>query len=181
MGTEELLVVGRVARPHGVRGQVIVNPETDFPDQRYRVDEVLLVLEARSEAPVPRRILSVRFHQGRPILQLEGVESMTEAERLAGAELRLPAAGLGTLPEGTFHHHALIGCEVHDRAGILLGRVHAVEGPMERSRLVVNGERGEIQIPMTSGICISIEPEAGRIVVDPPEGLVELNVPSRPS
>jgi 16S rRNA processing protein RimM len=176
----EPLVVGRVARPHGLRGQVIVNSETDFPDERFRVGEVLLVANAGTET-TPRRILSVRFHQGRPILELEGIQSMSDAERLAGAELRLPAAAIGQLPEGTFHHHELIGCEVRDRSDVLLGRVSAVEGPMERSRLVVQGRRGEIQIPMTADICVSVDPAASRIVVDPPEGLLELNITSRSS
>jgi 16S rRNA processing protein RimM len=181
MATDELVVVGRVARPHGIRGHVIVNPETDFLDQRYRAGEVLYVTGGGGGEPVPRRIVSVRFHQRRPILELEGIESVSDAERLAGAALQLPAAALGRLPEGTFYHHELIGCEVRDRSDVVLGRVRAVEGPMERSRLVVQGERGEIQIPMTAGICISVDPVAGRIVVDPPEGLVELNVTSRPS
>ena len=173
-------VVGRVARPHGIRGHVIVNPETDFLEQRFRVGEALLVARPGAEA-VSRRILSVRFHQGRPILELEGIASMSEAEILAGSELRLPAAAVGRLPEGTFHHHELIGCEVRDRSDALLGRVSSVEGPMERSRLVVQGQRGEIQIPMTANICISIDPAASRIVVDPPEGLLDLNITSRSS
>jgi 16S rRNA processing protein RimM len=177
MATDDF-VVGRVARPHGIRGHVIVNPETDFLEQRFRVGEVLLVARPGAE-PVSRRILSVRFHQGRPILELEGIASMSEAEILAGSELRFPAAAVGRLPEGTFHHHELIGCEVRDRSDRLLGRVSSVEGPMERSRLVVQGERGEIQIPMTANFCISIDPAASRIVVDPPEGLLDLNVTSR--
>jgi len=179
MATDDF-VVGRVARPHGIRGHVIVNPETDFLEQRFRVGEVLLVARPGAE-PVSRRILSVRFHQGRPILELEGIASMSEAEILAGSELRLPAAAVGRLPEGTFHHHELIGCEVRDRSDALLGRVSSVEGPMERSRLVVQGQRGEIQIPMTAHICISIDPAASRIVVDPPEGLLDLNITSRSS
>jgi 16S rRNA processing protein RimM len=182
MATDEWLMVGRVARPHGIRGHVIVNPETDFLDQRYRAGEVLFVVAsgAGNGTPVPRRILSVRFHQRRPILELEGIGSMSDAEGLAGAELRLPVASLGRLPDGTYHHHELIGCEVRDLAEVLLGRVRAVEGPMERSRLVVEGERGEIQIPMTAGICVSVDPAAGRIVVNPPAGLLELNATSRP-
>jgi 16S rRNA processing protein RimM len=176
--TTDDLVVGRVARAHGIRGQIIVNPETDFPEQRFRVGEVLLLAPAGGD-PVARRIISVRFHQGRPILGLEGFDSMSEAETLAGWELRLPAAAVGRLPEGTFHHHELIGCEVRDRADALIGRVSAVEGPMERSRLVVAGARGEIQIPLTAEICISVDPSTARIVVDPPEGLLDLNVTSR--
>jgi 16S rRNA processing protein RimM len=128
---------------------------------------------------VKRRITSVRFHQGRPILGLDGIGTISEAEVLAGSELRLPAEAVGPLPEGTFHHHDLVGCEVRDRSDALIGRVAAVEGPMERSRLVVEGTRGEIQIPMTADICISVDPTAGLIVVDPPEGLLDLNVTSR--
>jgi 16S rRNA processing protein RimM len=148
MATDDLMI-GRVARPHGIRGHVIVNPETDFPQERFRAGEVLLVVASDAE-PVSRRILSVRFHQGRPILELDGIRSISEAEILAGSELRVPAAAVGRLPEGTFHHHELIGCEVRDRSDVLVGRVRAVEGPMERSRLVIQGERGEIQIPMTA-------------------------------
>jgi 16S rRNA processing protein RimM len=177
MTTDDLLV-GRVARAHGIRGQVIVNPETDFPEQRFRVGEELLV-GAPGREPARKRITSVRFHQGRPILGFDGIASMSEAEVLAGWELRLPAAAVGRLPEGTFHHHELVGCEVRDRSDALVGRVIAVEGPMERSRLVVEGARGEIQIPMTADICISIDPAASRIVVNPPEGLLDLNVTSR--
>src|SRR4030095_4425774 len=92
MATDDL-VVGRVARPHGIRGHVIVNPETDFPGERFRAGEVLLLSRAGMD-PIPYRILSVRFHQGRPILELEGVGSISEAELLAGAELRLPAASV---------------------------------------------------------------------------------------
>jgi 16S rRNA processing protein RimM len=83
------------------------------------------------------------------------------------------------LPAGTFYHHDLVGCEVTDRAGVALGVVTAVEGPMERSRLVIQGRRGEIQIPLTDAFCVSIDPAGRRIVVDPPDGLVELNETGR--
>ena len=110
--------------------------------------EVLLVGAAGAE-PVPRRILSVRFHQRRPILGARGdrVDVGGREPRGLGTST-CPQQRLGRLPEGTFHHHELIGCEVRDRSDALLGRVSSVEGPMERSRLVVEGQRGEIQIPL---------------------------------
>jgi 16S rRNA processing protein RimM len=174
MADDDLIVVGRVARAHGNRGQVIVNPETDFPGERFRPGVVLLVL-AGDGTPVPRRVTAARFHQGRPIIALDGIETMSDAEALAGAELRLTASELGELPAGTFRHYELIGCEVLNTSQVLLGRVTAVEGPMERSRLIVAGARGEIQVPLIEGICVSVDPAAGRIVIDPPEGLIELN------
>jgi 16S rRNA processing protein RimM len=168
---EDLIVVGRVARAHGNKGQVIVNLETDFPDDRFRVGEVVLV----GPAAVPRTIRSVRFHQGRPVVSLEGIESMDEAEALAGTDLKVPAAALAALPAGTFYHHDLIGCEVRDMAAHTIGKVTGVEGPMEMSRLVVQGARGEVLIPLVAEICVHINPPAREIVINPPEGLLELN------
>ena len=98
MTDEDAVVVGRVARAHGDRGHVIVNPETDFPGERYSVGTVLLV----GSGGRCRRITAARFHQGRPVIGLEGIESMSDAERLAGAELRLPAAGSASCRPGRF-------------------------------------------------------------------------------
>lgn len=168
---DDLLLVGRVARTHGNKGQVIVNPETDFPDRRFREGQTLLV--GPEAAAVPRRILEVRFHQGRPILALEGIGSMNEAEELAGAELWMPAADIEPLPENTFYRHELVGCEVWDTHDRLVGRVAGVEGPLERSHLVVKGRGGEVMIPMVAGM-VTVDLAAKKIVVDPPEGLLDL-------
>jgi 16S rRNA processing protein RimM len=178
-GDDDWLLVGRVARAHGNRGQVIVNPETDFPDERFKAGGVLLV--GSGAEPQPRRIREVRFHQGRPILALDGVETMDEAEALAGAELRVEASTLGPLPEGTFYRHDLVGCEVRDTRGHVIGRVVGVEGSMERSWLVVEGSRSEVLIPLAADICVQVDPRAASIVVDPPPGLIELNEPGRQS
>jgi len=171
---DDLLLVGRVARAHGNRGQVIVNLDTDFPEARFAVGQVLHVgIGERVEA---RRLESVRFHQGRPVIALEGVDSMNAAEALAGAELKIPAADLTPLPEGTFYHHDLVGCEVRDRSAHAIGRVTGVEGTMERSRLVVEDARGrEVLIPMVAEICVKVDPTSRVIVVDPPEGLLDVN------
>lgn len=170
---DDLLLVGRVARPHGIRGQVIVNLETDFPDDRFKVGQVLLVGDA--SRPAERRIESVRFHQGRPIVALEGIGSMNDAEALAGADIWVRASEIAPLPGGTFYRHDLVGCEVRDVQQALIGRVTSVDGPIDRSCLVVEGERGEILIPLVDEICVTVDPSAGIIVVNPPEGLLDAN------
>lgn len=175
MAMTDLVLVGRVARAHGNRGQVIVNLETDFPHERFRVDGIVLV----GADATPRRIRAVRFHQGRPVLALEGVETMNDAEALAGQELKVPAGDAGALPPGTFYHYDLVGCEVRDTSGQAIGRVTAVEGTMEASRLVVEGRRAEVLIPLVAEICVSIDLPSRSIVVKPPEGLIELNEPGR--
>ncbi len=169
MNLDDLVLVGRVARPHGIRGQVVVNPETDFPEERFKSGQVLLVGPA--EQPVERRIEEVRFHQGRPILTFAGVESMDDAERLAGLDVWLPQQSLAPLPERTYYRHDLIGCEVRDTADGLVGRVTAVEGTIDRSYLVIDGD---VMLPLVDGICLEVDMAARRIVVQPPEGLIDL-------
>ena len=168
---EDLLLVGRIARAHGNKGQVIVNSESDFADERFREGVTLLVGDAQKA----RRITSARFHQGRPVIGLEGIETMNEAEALAGAELKMPLSEMGRLPKQTYYRHDLVGCRVEDTEGRLIGEVSAVEGPMEASRLVIAAPHGEVLIPLVANICVDVDPAAKRIRVAAPEGLLELN------
>jgi 16S rRNA processing protein RimM len=168
----DLLLVGRVARAHGNKGQVIVNPDTDFPAERFAAGNVLVVEQSGQQ--VERRIASVRFQQGRPIIALDGIETMDDAEALAGAELKVAAAALAPLPEQTFYHHDLVGCEVTTSDGQVLGTVIRIEGPLERSLLAVAVKGGEVLIPMVSGIVNDVDPAARRIVADPPAGLLDV-------
>lgn len=169
--TTENLLVGWIARAHGNRGQVIVKSESDFADERFKVGATLLVgAEAR-----PMKVVNVRFQQGRPVIALEGVESIDDAESLAGAELKMPADALAALPAGTYYRHDLVGCEVQDTDGRIIGEVAAVEGPMNGSRLVINAPHGEVLIPLVAAICVEVDPGARRIRVAAPEGLIQLN------
>ena len=169
----DLVLVGRVARAHGNRGQVIVNPETDSPSERFAVGSVLVI--EQSGGTREGRIAAVRFQKGRPIVAFAGVDTIAAADALAGAELKVPASALAPLPERTFYRHDLVGCDVKDTAGRAIGRVADVDGPLAQSRLVVAGAKGELLIPMVEGICVSVDPAAKIIVIDPPEGLMELN------
>jgi len=170
---DEMATVGRVARAHGNRGQVIVNPETDFPESRFREGRVVWV--RRGGRLEPLTVRAVRFHQGRPIVGFGEVVSMAEAEALAGTELRIPADELAALAEGQFYRHDLVGCQVTTRAGEPVGRVARVEGDWQSSRLVVDTVGGEVLVPLATEICVRIDPAAREIVIDPPAGLLDLN------
>jgi 16S rRNA processing protein RimM len=174
---DEMVVVGRVARAHGNRGQVIVDPETDFPEERFKTGSVLQI---RKGAAVERlTIESVRFQRGRPIIALSGIDTMDAAEALAGAELRVDAEALRPLPAGSFYHHDLVGCSVETVAGLRIGRVTGVEGTAAGSRVVVQGIAGEVLIPLAEHICVHIDVAGKKIIVEPPEGLLDLNVAQR--
>jgi 16S rRNA processing protein RimM len=174
---ETMASVGRIARAHGLRGQVIVNLETDFPEERFQPGAELFVY--RDGRVQPLTITTVRFQQGRPVIGIAGVDDVTAAIALAGVELRVPRERLMPLPHGTFYHHDLVGCEVVMEDGRTLGIVTEVEGDSGGSRLVVQTPRGELLVPLAEEICPTIDPGARRIVVAPPEGLLELNEPRR--
>jgi 16S rRNA processing protein RimM len=173
MNWDEMALVGRIARAHGIRGQVVVNPETDFPDARFRPGAELFI--ERNGRVQALRLTSVRFQHDRPVIGIEGVETIDDAEQFAGCELRVPVADLAQLPQGTFYRHDLIGCRVETGAGDAIGVVNDVEGTLGGSRLIVNGAGGEIQIPLATEICTTIDVERKRIVVNAPEGLLDLN------
>ena len=174
MNWDDMAVVGRIARSHGIRGQVIVNVETDFPEERFRSGSEVFV--DRCGEVEPLTLTTVRFHQGRPIVGIAGIDSIDEAQGLAGLELRVPAERLVRLPAGTFYRHDLVGCRVETREGEAVGVVKQVEGTIDASRLVVASGGDEILIPLTVAICTGINADAKRIVIEPPEGLLELNV-----
>lgn len=168
-----MALVGRVARPHGIRGQVIVNPDTDFPQDRFAPEATLFVRRGPSVQAVT--IATVRFQQGRPVIGLRGVDSVEGAQAYAGAELRVPVDWLVPLPDGGFYRHDLVGCVVVTNEGGVIGRVAEVEGSAGATRLVVQTDGGEVLIPLATEICVAIDTAARRIVVVPPEGLLTLN------
>ena len=169
---DDLILVGVVARTHGNKGQVIVNPHTDFVEERFREGARFQVRLADGTRQVAE-VTAARIHQGRPVIGLAGVESISEAERYQDAELRIGAAEQQPLPEGQYYHHQLVGCEVVGEDGTRIGRVTAIEGAMGQSRLVVAGDRRRHEIPLAVDIC-TVDVAGRRIIVRPLEGLLEL-------
>jgi 16S rRNA processing protein RimM len=164
--------VGVVARSHGNKGHVIVNPHSDFVDERFR-EGARFELRRADGTRETVTVTAARVHQGRPVIGLEGVNGIGEAERYQGAELRIRPEEQGVLPAGQYYHHQLIGCDAVDVAGAPIGRVVAVEGEMGQSRLVVAGLHRRHDIPLAEAIC-TVDLAARRITVRAPEGLLEL-------
>jgi 16S rRNA processing protein RimM len=173
MDWDDMVLVGRIARPHGVRGQVIVNPETDFVEERFASGATMWTRSERGDETLT--IASARVQNGRPVIGFEGFSSIEAVERLAGLELRVPESTLQTLGEGVYYQHQLVGCAVEHVGGERIGEVTRVDGGSGGSLLAVGNARGEILIPLARHICVEIDVAARRIRVDPPEGLLELN------
>lgn len=170
---DDMVLVGTIARPHGIRGELIVNPETDFVEERFAVGSTLWTKGEEGQRALT--IASMRLHGGRPIVGFAGLTRIEEVEPLVGRELRVPERDLQPLRQGVYYHHDLIGSEVVTTAGEAVGRVARVDGGPGGSLLVVDGRRGEVLVPLAADICVDIDVPARRITIDPPEGLLELN------
>lgn len=174
---DDLVLVARVARPHGRRGEVILNPETDFPEQRFAPGNA--VLTRRGSATERLVVRSVWFMKNRPVVGFDGFASIEDAETLAGCDLRVAADQLVALPPGVFYRHDLVGCRVETTGGDDVGEVVSVEGDGAASRLVVRGPRGEELVPLAEEMCPVIDPPGRRIVIAAPDGLLGLNETAR--
>lgn len=170
---DDMVLVGRVARPHGLRGQVIVNPETDFVEERYKVGATLWTRSPRGDEQLT--ITTARVQGGRPVIGFDGFSTIEDVERLAGLELRVPEEELQPLEAGMYYHHQLIGCVVETIDGERVGEVVRVDGGAAGSVLEVEGPRGEVLIPLAVEICVEVDVERKRIRVAPPEGLLDVN------
>ena len=168
-----MVLVGRIARPHGLRGHVIVAPETDFVEERFRSGAMLWTRSDRGEEVLT--ISSARVQNGRPVIGFEGFATIEDVERLAGLELRVPEDALQPLAEGVYYVHDLIGCVVETTSGERVGEVSKVDGGAGASVLNVAGPRGEVLVPLAADICIEVDIVGRRIRISPPDGLLELN------
>jgi len=167
------IAIARIARPRGNRGEVLADSHTDFPARFDLLKDVWLSF------PDGRRELFTLEecweHKGRRVLKFAGVDSISAAEGLAGAWVEIPAGQAVVLPEGCYFDHDLTDCEVYDGQGKILGTVTQVLRIAGNNQLLVRGAEGEFFVPATEAICRDISIERKRIVVELPEGLIDLN------
>ena len=170
---DQMVLVGRIARPHGIRGQVIVTPETDFVEERFRPGATLWTRSSRGEELLT--VVSARVQNGRPVIGFEGFATIEDVGRLAGLDLRVPEDALLPLDDGAYYVHDLVGCVVETTSGERIGEVSRVEGGAGASVLSIGGARGEVLVPLAADICVEVDVAGRRIRINPPDGLLELN------
>jgi 16S rRNA processing protein RimM len=164
----DMVAVGRVVKPQGRKGEVLTEP----------LSERLTSLR-HAYVPGPGglaqelTITSSWPHKGRYVLKLQGIDSIDDAERYRGLELRIPEGEIPALPEGSYYHYQLVGLRVRDEDGCPLGVVESIwETGGEAPVLVVRGDAGETLIPLADAFVKRVDLEAGVLVAQAPE-LVE--------
>jgi 16S rRNA processing protein RimM len=170
---DQRVTVGRIIRPQGNRGQVVVAPETDFAERRFAPGTTFDV--AAPDGPRTLTIVESRPHDARWVIGFAGVASIDDAERLRDVHLTVPAADVLPLEAGQYYLHDLEGCRVTTTRGLDVGTVERVEIATGTPLLVVPGREGEVLVPLAEHIIRSVDVEGRRIEIDPPEGLLALN------
>jgi 16S rRNA processing protein RimM len=176
-GTDDRVVVARIGKPHGLRGEVTVQLHTDDPETRFAVGSTLAT-QATAGSGVPRTltIRSTRVHQGTWLLGFEEVPDRTGAESLRGTRLVVDNADLTQTDDDGWYEDELRGLPVLTRDGVRLGEVARLELGAAQDLLVVALDTGgDAYLPFVEAIVPEVDVEGRRVVVDPPDGLLELN------
>ncbi|HEX5114507.1 MAG TPA: ribosome maturation factor RimM [Pseudonocardiaceae bacterium] len=171
----ELRMVGRIVKPHGIRGELVVNSSTDSAEHRFAEGSVLFVTARDGSIVRSLTVTAARPHTGRLLVFFEGVADRDSAEALRGVVLSANAVELPPIDDpDEFYDHQLEGLAVLTVAGATVGTVREVVHGTGSDLLVVDREGGgEALIPFVHQIVPEVDVPGGRIVLDPPPGLLE--------
>lgn len=171
-GSDELIVIARAVRTHGLKGEIVAELLTDFPERFEDLDELILVSPAKERSEV--QLEDYWFQKDRVVLKLAGCDDVDQAKALVGYDFAVPESERVPLGEDEFYDWELEGCTV--MAGDNnIGQVRSVMRTGATEILVIGDADGkERMVPLAESIVVKIDPAGKTIVVDPPEGLLDL-------
>ena len=164
----EYIAIGYILAPWGNKGKLKVKVATDFPQHFAPSSKVYINHQ-------PMTIDSTEWHEGKAIIKLDTIDSVEDGQGLVGQPIEIHRSQLQPLPQGQYYHFQLIGLEVETTGGEPLGNITEIlttESGDVNDIYVVNGNRGEILIPAIEDVVKSIDPDKGRMVIEPIEGLL---------
>jgi 16S rRNA processing protein RimM len=162
----EFLAIGRVLRPHGVRGELLLEALTDFPRHLDGVGTIYL-----GDAAEPHPLAGARMHRGRLLIQLEDCVDREAAEAFRGQLVQIWFGDAAPPPPGSYYYHQIVGLAVVTEEGETLGEVTEILETGSNDVYVVNGPSGEILLPALKSVILKVDLEAKRMTVHLIEGL----------
>ncbi|HRI03391.1 MAG TPA: ribosome maturation factor RimM [Pyrinomonadaceae bacterium] len=167
---EDLVAIANIVRTRGLKGEVVAEILTDFPE---RFDDLKTVIAVSPDESCRELTLEKHwFQSGRMVLKFAGVNSIEDGETLRNVEICVPESDAVELDEGEYFDWQLAGCRVVTVSGEEIGKVRELMRTGATEILVVDGEK-EYLIPFAEAICTEVDIENGVILIDPPEGLLE--------
>ena len=168
---EELVAIAKVAKSRGLKGEVVADLLTDFPERFEGLETVIGLLPDGTRSDL--KIENFWFQKERIILKFDRFDSLEQADALRGVEICVPESEAEKLEEGEFFDWQLEGCEVETIEGERIGRVRELLRTGGTEVLVVESDGREYLIPFAESICTEVDIDGKVIRVDPPDGLLE--------
>jgi len=162
----DLVTIGRVVKPQGRKGEVLVEPLTDRPDRFPGLRRAYVATPGGGAREI--RVESGWPHKGRFVVKIEGVDTIDQAEAYRGLDIRIGEEELAILPAGSYYLHQILGLRVEDSSGRLLGRAQDLIETGAAPVLVVRAETGETLLPLAAEF-VRVDLQGGRIVATLPE------------
>jgi 16S rRNA processing protein RimM len=167
----EIVLLGKVLRSQGRDGTVKLR----LHERGLSGLSCATVYLRKADGFEARAVESLRLDRNSHFLKLKGVDTLAQADALAGLEVYIDEADFRPLERDRFYEFQVIGCRVVTRDGVEIGEVAGVLPAGGPVLLVVKRGGREIYVPFTEAICLRVDPEAKEILIDPPDGLLELN------
>lgn len=169
----EYLNVGKIVNTHGIKGEVRVISQTDFAEERYQKGAQLILFREHKE-PLELTVAGHRKHKNFDLLTFEGYPNINDVEAFRDGVLKVSKDNLGTLEENEFYYHEIIGLEVVEADGKVIGKVKEILSPGANDVWVIQrlGQKDAL-IPYIESVVKEINVEAGRVTVEIPEGLLD--------
>jgi len=160
----DFVTIGVILRPHGIRGEVVVEPLTDN-DERYRTLEDVRVVRSNGTSRT-LRVSSLFPHKSRLVIQFDGVTDIDQAETLRNAELRVPLSALPVLPAGSYYHHELKGLDVIDETDRSIGKVSEIWDTGATPVLIIHdAAKRETLFPLVDQFVVEVDVKRGMMRV----------------
>jgi len=170
---ENLLLLGKVLRPHGLGGLLRVDSYAESGDSFLASSKVFLQSpggEWREE-----QVLSIHAHRGAFLMRLKGLSTIEEAERMRGASIYVDKSGLEQKDQDEYFWHEIIGLGVYLKTGSYVGEIENILATGSNDIYVVRHEDSEILVPAVHGVVEEIDLPGGKMIISDVEGLLELN------
>ncbi len=172
MNSTDLVAIANIVRTRGLKGEVVADLLTDFPERFEALRDVIGVREGGERLEL--KIEKFWFQNGRVILKFAGFDTIEQGEKLRNVEICVPESEAVELSDGEYFDWELAGCKVETIDGTEIGEVRELMRTGGTELLVVAGKTKEYLIPFAEAICVEVDVENKLIKVDPPDGLLDL-------
>lgn len=165
--------VGKLVNTHGIRGEVKVIAQTDFPEERFKQGSSLTLFDPEGKESIPVTVETARLHKNSYILKFKQFQDINEVERMKGWSLKINKDQLLELPEHEFYYYEIIGCQVVTEEGEAIGSITEILSPGANDVWVVQPPKGKpVYIPYIEDVVKQVDVANKRVVIHLMEGLI---------